>query len=88
MPKLTPHEIDEIAGDDFFDSYGEALIRHTSGLDDEPPQGLHRGGWIECSRHRGERFPRNDRCFWCEQEEHDRAIQDYKYGHGYDDLSY
>lgn len=58
MPRLTSHEIDEIFADEF-DSYDEALIRHVSGMDDEPPQGLHRGGWIECSRHRD-----NNRFSW------------------------
>jgi hypothetical protein len=46
MPKPTEHEIDESydrAGYGF-DPEDEALLRHVL-LDDEPPQGLHRGGW-------------------------------------------
>lgn len=48
MPKPTDREITE-SYDRVFglpDEEDEALLRHVL-LEDEPPQGLHRGGWQE-----------------------------------------
>lgn len=48
MPRPTEAEIEESyerSGRGTPDAEDMALIRHVLCLDDEPPQGLHRGGW-------------------------------------------
>lgn len=78
MAKLSHREINE-AFEPFFDSEDIALLAHVAGDDDDVPQGLHQGGYTRCKRHPDEAFPKNQKCWWCEQEAQDEAVMEFKY---------
>lgn len=73
MPRPSQREIDE-SWDAFVDDVDLATLLHVY---DEPPQGLHRGGYRTCSKlwHRDQPLP----CEMCRLEEEDANVSDYYY---------
>lgn len=82
MIRYDPDSVEAHLKEFELDDYDLALLRHVM-LEDDTPQGLHQGGFVQCKRHEIT-HRRNKKCIGCVQEEEDNNFDDYRFPPSYD----